>query len=181
MFERFTQAARATVAEAMAQAKELGSSQIRPEHFLLAMLGPQGFLTGLGYSYPEARALVEARGGADERDDAEALAAIGIDLDAVRDAVAANLGPDAWTSAAASRGRRLFGRRSHLPLDPAARKALELSLREAIALDQRSLEVEHLVLGLTRDPTPLVRAVLETRLSVDAVRHAARESLRATA
>ena len=96
------------------------------------MLGPQGFLTGLVYPGPEVRARVDAYGGADERDDAEALAAIGIDLDAVRDAVAANLGPDAWTSAAASRGRRLFGRRSHLPLDAAAKKALELSLREAI-------------------------------------------------
>lgn len=181
MFERFTQDARATVAEAMAQAKELGSSQIRPEHFLLAMLGPRGFLSGLGYSYPEVRALVEAWGGADERGDAEALAAIGIDLGAVRDAVAANLGPDAWSSAAASRGRWLSGKRSHLPLDAAAKKALELSLREALALDQRSLQVGHLVLGLTRDPTPLVRAVLEARLSVDAVRQAARQSLRVTA
>ena len=52
MFERFTQAARATVAEAMAQAKELGSSQIRPEHFLLAMLGPQGFLDRAGLLLP---------------------------------------------------------------------------------------------------------------------------------
>jgi len=181
MFERFTQAARATVAEAMAQAKELGSSQIRPEHFLLAMLGPQGYLTGLGYSYAEARALVEAAGGADERDDTEALRAIGIDLGAVKQAVAANFGPDAWTAASTSRSRRLFGTRSHLPLDPAARKALELSVREAVALDQRSLEVEHLVLGITRDPTPLVRAIVEPRMSVEALRHACRESLKATA
>ena len=181
MFERFTQAARATVAEAMAQAKELGSSQIRPEHFLLAMLGPQGFLTGLGYSYPEARTVVEAAGGADERDDGEALAAIGIDLDAVKRAVAANFGPGAWSAASTRRAGRLFGKRSHLPLDAAAKKALELSLREAIALDQRSLEVEHFVLGITRDPTPLVRAIVEPRMSVEALRHAARESLKNTA
>ena len=103
MFERFTQAARATVAEAMAQAKELGSSHFRPEHFVLAMLGPQGFFPGLGYSYPEARALVEAAGGADQRDDTQALRAIGIDLEAVREAVAANFGPDAWMYAATSR------------------------------------------------------------------------------
>ena len=81
MFERFTAAARDTVLEAAAQAKAQGSSQIRPEHLLLAMLGPGGFLTRQGLSYEEARALVGAAGGADEERDARALRAIGIDLD----------------------------------------------------------------------------------------------------
>lgn len=175
MFERFTQAARETVAEAMAQAEDLGASQIRPEHLLLAMLGPGGFLTGLGYSYPQARALVEASGSADERTDAEALRAIGVDLDSVKDAVAANFGPDAWASSAADRRRRLFGKHTRLPLDPGARKALELSLREAIALHQRSIGVEHLLLGVTRDPDPLVVAIVTTRMPIADLRSAARQ------
>lgn len=181
MFERFSQAARETVAEAMAQAQNLGSSQIRPEHMLLAMLGPEGFLTRQGYSYLQSRALIEASGGADERNDRDVLRAIGIDLDAVKDAVTANFGPDAWTSSAANKKRRLFGKRSRLPLDSAARKALELSLREAIVRHQRSIEVEHLILGLTRDPNPLVLAIVATRMTIENLRRAAQESLKETA
>ena len=166
----------------MAQAKELGSSQIRPEHFVLAMLGPQGFLTGLGYSYREARGPWSRPPG--ERMSVTTRRRCGRSASTwkrSRTPSRRTSGRTPGRAAAASRSRRLFGARSHLPLDPAARKALELSLREAVALDQRSLEVEHLVLGLTRDPTPLVRAIVETRMSVEALRHAARESLRATA
>lgn len=177
MFERFTAAARETVAEALAQAQDTGSSKIRPEHLILAMLGPEGFLTRQGLSYAEARALVVASSGADEERDAQALRAIGIDLDQVRGTVEANFGPTAWARSAASRSRRLFGRRTHLPLDPAARKALELALRETIAMKQRSIGVEHLVLGATRDPGPLVVAMIETRMAVEELRAAARTSL----
>ena len=177
MFERFTAAARETVLEAVTQAQALGSSQIRPEHLLLAMLGPDGFLTKQGLSYEQAQALVVAAGGADEGRDAQALRAIGIDLDAVKGTVDANFGPDAWARSAASRTRRLFGKRTHLPFDPAARKALELALREAIAMHQRAIGVEHLVLGVTRDPSPLVVRITETRMPVEDLRAAARTSL----
>lgn len=177
MFERFSAAARDAVTEAVAQAQALGSSRIRPEHLLLAMLGPDGFLTRAGLSYSEARAVVVAAGGADEKRDADALRAIGIDLDEVKSTVAANFGPDAWSSSAASRTRRLFGRRSHLPFDAAARKCLELALREAIAAHQRVIGVEHLVLGATREPGPLVAAIVETRMSVEDLRAVARASL----
>lgn len=60
---------------------------------------------------------------------------------------------------------------------PDARKALELALREAIALHQRAIEVEHVVLGVTRDPNRLVVAIIETRMSVEDLRAAALASL----
>ncbi len=118
-----------------------------------------------------------AAGGADEERDARALRAIGIDLDQVKATVEANFGPDAWTSSAAHQTRRIFGRRSPLPFDPAARKALELSLREAIAMHQRSIEVEHLVLGVTRDPSPLVTAIIQAHTTVEELQAAARTSV----
>ncbi len=41
-------------------------------------------------------------------------------------------------------------RRGHLPFTREAKKALELGLREAIALRHDSIGTEHLLLGLTR-------------------------------
>jgi ATP-dependent Clp protease ATP-binding subunit ClpC len=38
----------------------------------------------------------------------------------------------------------------HLPFTPGAKKALELSLREALRLDDRDIDTGHLVLGLLR-------------------------------
>ncbi|MGB8019651.1 MAG: Clp protease N-terminal domain-containing protein [Candidatus Nanopelagicales bacterium] len=50
-------------------------------------------------------------------------------------------------------------------------------MREAIALHQRAIEVEHVVLGVTRDPNRLVVAIIETRMSVEDLRAAALASL----
>ena len=206
MFERFTDAARQTVAQAQHGARRLGHDYIGCEHLLLAaaaaaepagaVLREQGVtaerieaeiarVTGLGH------APADPLGGLDRA----ALAAIGIDLDVVRARIEAAFGPDALTRAALAhahaahacrRGRRpawgkgpvarlTHGRRfrsarrgapaglaspvnapplrdpapgRHIPFTPRAKKTLELSLREAVAMKDSYIGVQHLTLAL---------------------------------
>jgi ATP-dependent Clp protease ATP-binding subunit ClpA len=188
MFERFTGDARAAVARAHEHARRLGHRYIGCEHLLLAAVStggpaaaalcergitPQAVeteivrLIGLGQPASLLSAL-----------DREALASIGIDLDAVRERVEAAFGPDAFTRAApaACRGNRPAwpkspmtrlprrGRRSraaagldaafgayptgHLPFTPRAKASLQRSVREALQLGQSYIGVEHLTLAL---------------------------------
>jgi ATP-dependent Clp protease ATP-binding subunit ClpA len=187
MFERFTGDARAAVARAHEDARRLGHRYIGCEHLLLAAVSaggpaaaalrehgvtPQAVeteivrLVGLG----QAASLFGAL-------DREALAAVGIDLDAVRERVEAAFGPDAFTRAApaACRGNRpawpnspmtrLLRRRrrsraagldaalgayptGHLPFTPRAKRSLQRSVREALQLGQSYIGVEHLTLAL---------------------------------
>jgi ATP-dependent Clp protease ATP-binding subunit ClpA len=187
MFERFTGDARTAVVQAQAHARRLGHRYIGCEHLLLAAAStgepasaalrehgvtPEAVeteivrLVGLG----QAASLFSAA-------DRDALASIGIDLDAVRARIEAAFGPDAFTRAApaACRGNRpawpkspmarLRRRRrshaaagqdaspgayptGHLPFTPRAKKSLEHSLREAKARHDSYIGVEHLTLAL---------------------------------
>ena len=78
-------------------------------------------------------------------DEAKALASIGIDLDEVRRQVEESFGPGALDRTRAARGRFRSG---HIPFDPTVKKALELSLREAIRIGHRHIGTEHVLLGL---------------------------------
>jgi ATP-dependent Clp protease ATP-binding subunit ClpA len=176
------------VVQAQEHARRLGHRYIGCEHILLAAVSASGptatalrehgvtpqaveteivRLIGLG----QAASLFSAL-------DREALAAVGIDLDAVRERIEAAFGPDAFTRAApaACRGNRpawpnrpmtrLLRRRprsraaagpgaspgahptGHLPFTPRAKKSLEHSLREARARHDSYIGVEHLTLAL---------------------------------
>jgi hypothetical protein len=133
MQSRFDTEARIAVAQATDIARELGHSQVGPDHLLLGLLanmrGPAyAALADHGLRLEAARDLVvthhteppagdetadaadgEPSGDADRLDeDREALRAIGIDLDRVRAAVRDNLGADlteGWGSRS-ERGRR---------------------------------------------------------------------------
>ena len=186
MFERFTAGARAIVVQAQENARRLGHGYIGCEHLLLAAastgepagavlreLGvtPEGVeaeivrLVGLG----QAAGLFSAL-------DRDALASIGIDIDAVRAQIEAAFGPDALTRGrsgtrrgpAVARGPLALLRRSrggghgrdtavgahparptgHIPFTPRAKKSLELSLREAVARHDGYIGAEHLTLAL---------------------------------
>lgn len=188
MFERFTGDARTAVVQAQEHARRLGHRYIGCEHLLLAAVSagepaaaalrehgvtPEAVeteivrLVGLG----QATSLFSAL-------DREALASIGIDLDAVRARIEAAFGTDAFTRAApdACRGNRpawpksvmarMLRRRrrpgaaaghdaspgasptGHLPFTPRAKKSLEHSLREARALHDNYIGIEHLTLAL---------------------------------
>ena len=148
MFERFTSEARATVVGAQEEARRTSSPRLGTEHLLLALLD-QGTPTAAvlarhGLTHDDLAAVVRASGG-DELD-ADALTSLGIDLDVVRSTVEAAFGPGALDGPASAGGRP-----GHVPLTPRAKKVLELSLREAIAMKSREITDGHIALGLLRD------------------------------
>ena len=117
MCERFTDTARHAIVQAQADARELGHGHIGCEHLLLAAAGtdePAGaVLRGQGVTPERIKAeILRASGPGQTADpagglDREALASIGIDLDAVRARIEAAFGPDALTRALpAARQRR---------------------------------------------------------------------------
>ena len=170
MFERFTEDARAAVVAAQAEATALHHGWIGTEHLLLGVLATGGdgarLLAGFGVDAAGVRADVERIiGRGEEGIDPEALATLGIDLDAVRERVERAFGPGAL-----SRGRGC-GTSGHIPFTPRAKKALELTLREGIALGARDLRAEHLVLGLLREGDGVCARILAERgVTLEAVR-----------
>ena len=54
-------------------------------------------------------------------------------------------------------------RTGHIPFTPRAKKVLELSLREALALKSRSITDGHLLLGLIREGQGLAAKILHDR------------------
>lgn len=164
MFERFTKEARAVVLLAQEEATALEADRVGAEHLLLGLAAEQGtaarVLDPLGLGHAALRTELER---SSDGLDADALASIGIDLDEVRRRVEESFGPGAL-------GGHRKGRR---PFSPAAKKALELSLREAIALGDRHIGSEHILLGVVRDPGEPVAGLLRQHgQTPDAVRAA---------
>ncbi len=69
-------------------------------------------------------------------------------------------GPGALEDPARRRGATATG---HVPFDSRAKKVLELSLWEALALKHRHLSDGHILLGLLRDGEGLAMKVLSDR------------------
>jgi hypothetical protein len=216
MFERFDPSARILVVHASQHARRLGHRYIGGEHLLLATVSsgePASAVLCANGVTPE---LVEEEivrrvglgagaslfGGLDR----DALATIGIDLDAVRARIEASFGPQALSSAAQAAHRDLRRRpgpraprlvrnwrrmrrarrgmamahapgprppeatgRYHapgpppsgqIPFTPASKKILELTAREAHALDDTHIGVEHIALALTTVASGLVPPIL---------------------
>ena len=162
MFERFTPEARRIVTGGVDIARQLHHDSIGPEHLLvsLAAQGPNaatGALRTCGFdplrSRQDLERIVVRRSDDLTEADAAALRTIGVDLDEVRRRVEASFGPDAL-----QRRRRGHGRQrnciSGLPFLPSAKRAIELALREAIRLGDRSIGPEHVLLGLLRADGP---------------------------
>ncbi|MEU7908256.1 Clp protease N-terminal domain-containing protein [Actinoplanes sp. NPDC049118] len=109
-----------------------------------------------------------------DAEDAAALKAIGIDLDAVRRAIEENFGPGALRLPrnAPPKRRGLLGRFTgggHTPFSPRSKKVLELSLREAIRLKHNFIAPEHIMLGILREGQGLAVRIL-TDAEVDLAR-----------
>jgi len=164
MFERFTNLAKRAVALAQDEAVTLGHDFIGTEHVLIGLArttdGGAGEVLGtLGVTVSNAReetvrllteAGVPATGGAPAT---EALAAIGIDVGEIRRRADESFGP----------GRFHFPRP---PFTPRAKKALEMTMREAKALGHQHIGTEHLLLGVLADGDNVAVKVL-TGLDVD--------------
>ena len=176
MFERFTDEARNAVVAAQREASALNHGWIGTEHLLLALLadadGRGGrVLRDFGVDVAWARSEVERIVGRGEPDlDADALATLGIDLDAVRERVERTFGAGALSRRRCRRGLMTGGA---LPLTARAKKALELSLREAIAMGDDHIGSEHLLLGLAREGDGVAGRILRSRgIDGDTVRAA---------
>ncbi len=165
MFKRFTAAARQAVILAQDEARRRRHRSIGPDHLLLGLLdepdgGAAALLADLGVSGAELDAAtrrMRPTGRSGVLSDGDALASIGIDLDEVRWRVEEAFGPGALDRTRAGRRRR------HIPFEPAAKRALELSLREALHLRHNYIGTEHLVLGLLAGADPVTAELLRER------------------
>ena len=163
MFERFTDSARRVVTGAQDEARRLRHGHIGTEHLLLALLAqtdamPGRVLVRHGLDHFRAMATMERLLGAEDQDlDADLLGAIGIDLGAVREKVEAAFGPGALDRRPRSGGAGVSG---HIPFSKRAKKALELSLREALALKHKHIAGGHILLGILRQGDGLAARVL---------------------
>ena len=163
MFERFTSVAREIVVGAQEEARQLHAGRIGTEHLLLALLRQEHSTSAVvlirhGLTHDTAAKSVRAY-SRDDGLDADALTSLGIDLDAVRDRVEASFGPGALDGPRTSGG----GTGGHIPFSPRAKKVLELSLREAIALKQKTITDAHITLGLLREGEGLAMKVIADR------------------
>jgi hypothetical protein len=151
---------------AQQEARDLRGPRIEPVHLLLrpepgppAAAGPP---CGPSASTHRRR----PRAGAAGPLDADALAAVGIDLDRVRAAAESAFGPGAL-DAAAGQPRATSLRRA------GSKQALEGALRSVLAVPRRRrarvIDTGHLVVGVLSVPDPVVRRVLRLA-GVDVVR-----------
>ena len=165
MFERFTDKARTVVIRAKADATERGD-QIRPVHMLHALASGDGVaaraLAGLGVDaaaierqLDRAAPLGNPLKAERTRGDAEALAAIGIDLDEIKRKVEESFGPGALERASSTPQGPLTWT-GRMTLTREAKQSLAFALQEARALHHNYIGTEHLLLGLLtvaeRDP-----------------------------
>lgn len=180
MFERFTDPARQTVVLAQEQARRLQHGHIGTEHLLLALAGQEAtasatVLAAHGLTPQVIVGAITARVQPDDLD-AEALTALGINLAAVRTTAEATFGPGALDKRPP--GRREPAVAGHIPFTPRARKVLELSLREALALKHRYIADGHILLGLLREGEGLAAEVIHDRgIDTEALRREVRTAL----
>jgi ATP-dependent Clp protease ATP-binding subunit ClpA len=191
VFERFTRDARTVVLSAIDRCTTLDADEVRPVHLLLALTsqgnGAGDVLAAHGVTQEAVSTALGAPAAAPPAplgdDDAAALRSLGIDLDAIREAVDKQFGEGALEGA-------LEGTDVHRPgdsdpedvdIDPAgprfalgsrvrfgrgAKKVLELSLREAIRVHAREIRSEHIALAVLRTDDDAVRMLLGS-LGVD--------------
>lgn len=182
MFERFTDSARAVVVDAREQARRLHQQEVLAEHLLLAVLAQDSSASArvLRDHGVERDRLVGEVAALDAGDHA-ALHEIGIDLAAVRRRAEATFGPGALDRPRPRRVgllRRVASTGGHLRFSDAAKRSLEQSLRQALALRQREITIDHVLLGLLADDQdPAARTLHRLGASPAAVRQQVRAHL----
>ena len=185
MFERFTRLARQSLVEAANEARSMGHNYLGTEHQLLGLLRVDGIASGVlhnaGITHAAARAEVRSIIGLGIDEDAPA--SVGIDIDAIREAVDASFGSGALERALAGGGDDARSRPGGLglggpPFTPRAKKVMELSLREALALKHHYIGTEHVLLGILHEGQGVAAEIIR-RLAPDAdIRSAVVEALR---
>jgi ATP-dependent Clp protease ATP-binding subunit ClpA len=155
------------VVGAQHEREELGHPFVGTEHLLLGLLnegagGAYAVLRRAGLNRIQVREDVRTylRQGPLGDADADALKAIGIDLNEVRAKVEETFGPGALRVPTSPR-RGFFQKPGRFSLR--AKKVLELSLREAIRLHHNFIGPEHILLGLIREGEGLAAKILVDR------------------
>lgn len=173
MFERFSKEAKGAVLGGFSEAERLGHDHVNSMHLLLALTIGRDSTAAVIEESGITSELVEAALTTDDLgDDAEALGALGIDLDEVTRAVEASFGEGALSRGPVPRKKRA-------PMSSGARKALELSLREAIQLGDKRIGSEHILLGVLRNGTCSAHSwLIDQGYDPDAIRKTLLERLR---
>jgi ATP-dependent Clp protease ATP-binding subunit ClpC len=175
MFERFTDRARRVVVLAQDEARELRHAEIRTEHILLGILDEGHGVAnrmieaaGIGAERLRTR-LVEMADGPSGQADSAAQSGPG-------DAAETEAPPSPKSRSVGERIREARAR--HIPFTGEAKKVLELSLREALALGHNYIGTEHILLGLMAEGEGAAAQVLrELGGELNAMRASAREIL----
>ena len=172
MFERFADDARQAVRLSQEEARRMRHPYIGTEHLLLALLdeghGPAAqALIDHGVTLKDLHGrIARLTTPGDDALDPDALAVIGIDLDQVRQATEASFGPGAL----APKARRAMPK-GHIPFTKRAKKVLELSLRESLALGHKYIGSGHILLGMLREGEGLaVRVLMGAGVDLTALR-----------
>lgn len=169
MFERFEPASRQAVLDARHEADRVGQDMIRTEHLLLGVLQEAGpgadALSAAGLDLETLRAQVPRgghRGGGGI--DADALATLGISLDAVRRATDAAFGHGALDRVVVPSHRRI-------PLGDDTKQALAGAVRYAHSSGERYISSGHLLVGiLEQEGNGAVALLNEAGTDIDALR-----------
>ena len=167
MWDRLSPEAREVMSLALTESEQLGHGYIGDEHVILGLLrGQAGRASSLlrrhGLDLASARAELErlSASGLTPRsrtDDARALRAVGIDVEAVRERLAATFGAEAVGAAVWRASRRPWwrgGGRRRTPLcGPPffAKRALQLAVSHAESRGDAAVTPEHLLYGVLRD------------------------------
>ncbi len=178
MIHRFTPEARRVVMLAHAEVRRMGHHHLGSEHLLLGLIRQEWGAAaralgkpGVTYQTVEREVAARVRRSTEELGiaDAEALRAVGIDLDEVRARMEAAFGPGAL--------------RPPMPrkrgLTPRAKRVLESSLRQAEGLGERSISSAHLILGLNATEESVGAQILrDLGVTAESVRAGVGEELR---
>jgi ATP-dependent Clp protease ATP-binding subunit ClpA len=146
VLERFASAARQAVVDARYEAGRAGQDKIRSEHLLLGLLAEPGeaadAMSAAGLALDDLRARVpRGKHPGPATLDADALAALGIDLDAVRRATDATFGRGALDNVVIPGRRRL-------PMADDAKQALAGALKQAVRMGQGQITSGHMLLAI---------------------------------
>ena len=98
----------------------------------------------------------------------QVLAGFGFTLDGVREEVTAKIG----------RGKK--AQSGHIPFTPRAKKVLELSLREALAIKHNYIGTEHILLGLIREGAGVAAQIMSEHADLREIRAAVLEAVSAS-
>lgn len=167
MFERFSRETRLAVVAAQEVARAAGARTIDTRHVLVALAEQEGPASrglrsvGVDLEALAAALRIELRAGGL---DSEALASLGIDLDAVRERADEVFGPGALDRAGRSPG--------HIPFTSDAKKALQLALRETVRLGRKNIDGGSLLLGMLGADSPASDSLIRAGVDLVALRHA---------